>query len=75
VGHHGEWLQACKSGQTPGSHFGYAARLTEIVLLGNVAYRVGPGRRIEWDVANMRAKNCPEAERFVRREYRRGWSL
>jgi predicted dehydrogenase len=74
-GHHGEWLQACKSGQIPGSHFGYAARLTEIVLLGNVAYRVGPGRKIEWDVATMRAKNCSEAERFVRREYRRGWSL
>jgi predicted dehydrogenase len=73
AGHHGEWLQACKTGQATGSNFAYAARLTEIVLLGNVAYRVG--KAVEWDVAAMKAKNCPEAEAFVRRDYRRGWTL
>ncbi|GBD35528.1 Inositol 2-dehydrogenase [bacterium HR36] len=71
--HHAEWLQACKTGQTTGSNFAYAARLTEIVLLGNVAYRVG--KPIEWEVATMRAKNCSEASQFVRRDYRKGWTL
>jgi hypothetical protein len=41
--------------------------------LGNVAFRAG--QRIEWDSARLRAKNCPEAERFVRHEYRAGWKL
>lgn len=72
-GHHGEWLLACKTGKSTGSNFAYAARLTEIVLLGNVAYRAAT--KIEWDAAHMRAKNCPAAEQFLHREYRQGWQL
>ncbi|MBI4659481.1 MAG: twin-arginine translocation signal domain-containing protein [Verrucomicrobia bacterium] len=40
-GHRRDWLDACKGGKPAGSNFEYAARLTEIVLLGNVALRVG----------------------------------
>ena len=47
--------------------------LTEIVLLGSVAWRAG--RKIEWDGARMKATNCPEADAFLRREYRKGWAL
>jgi predicted dehydrogenase len=72
-GHHEEWIRACKGQGTPGSNFGYAVGLTEIVLLGTVAYRAG--RRIEWDAARMKATNCPEADGFLRREYRKGWTL
>jgi len=72
-GHHAEWIQACKTGSPTGSNFQYAAALTEMVLLGNVALRVG--KKIEWDAANMKAKNCPEADQYIRREYRKGWSL
>ena len=55
------------------SNFDYAGRLTEFVLLGNVALRVG--KKIEWDAKKLRAKNCPEADQYIRREYRKGWEL
>jgi predicted dehydrogenase len=78
IGHHAEWLAACKASApgAPGAttcDFEYSGWLTEANHLGNVAYRAG--RRLVWDAANMRATNCPEAERFLRREYRKGWSL
>ncbi len=47
--------------------------MTEAILLGNVAMRVG--KRIEWDTVNLESPNCPEAAQFVRREYRAGWEL
>ncbi|QDV32470.1 Gfo/Idh/MocA family protein [Tautonia plasticadhaerens] len=71
--HHAEWIDACKTGSPTGSNFEYAGWLTEANHLGNVAYRVG--RKIEWDAEGMRVTNAPEAEPFIRREYRDGWSL
>ena len=41
--------------------------------LGNVAYRAG--KKLEWDAGNLRCPNAPEADQFLRREYRPGWSL
>jgi predicted dehydrogenase len=72
-GHHAEWILACKTGSPTGSHFGYAGPLTELILLGEVAYRAG--KKIAWDSAAMKATNCPEAEPFIRPAYRAGWSL
>lgn len=72
-GHHRDWLDACKGGPQPSSNFEYAAKLTEIVLLGNVALRTG--KKIYWDHENMRAKNAPEAERFIKETYRKGWEV
>ncbi|HEV2211583.1 MAG TPA: Gfo/Idh/MocA family oxidoreductase [Verrucomicrobiae bacterium] len=70
---HLEWIAACKGG-TPGySNFDIAAYLTEIILLGCVALRVG--KKLEWDGPHMRAKNAPEAAQYVRRHYRNGWTL
>jgi predicted dehydrogenase len=68
---HKEWLQACKDGKhsVPYSNFDIAAYLTEIILLGCVALRVG--KKLEWDGPGMMAKNAPEAARFVKREYRK----
>jgi predicted dehydrogenase len=72
--HHLEWVEACLgSGKEPGSNFGYAGPLTETVLLGNFAVRTG--KRIEWDSANMKCTNVPEANQYVSREYRKGWEL
>jgi predicted dehydrogenase len=68
-----EWVAAIKGGPPAMSNFDYAGMLTETVLLGNVAMRVG--KKIEWDGPNLKAKNCPEADQFIRREYRKGWSL
>jgi len=73
IGHHKEWILACKGGKPAMSNFDYAALLTETILLGNLAMRVG--KKVEWDGENMKSTNCPDAEQYVRREYRKGWSL
>jgi predicted dehydrogenase len=73
IGHHAEWIAACKTGGPTTCHFDYAGALTESNLLGNVAYRVG--KRLEWDPQALRVKNCPEAERYIRPDFRKGWSL
>ncbi len=70
---HAEWALACKTGGKTGSHFGYAGPLSEANHLGNVAFRAG--KRLEWDSRNMRIPNAPEAERYLGREYRKGWVL
>ena len=73
-GHYEEWVAACKGGPRPVSNFDYAGPLTEIVLLGVLALR-SPGRRLEWDSENLKVKNAPELNPFVRAEYRKGWTL
>jgi predicted dehydrogenase len=73
IGHHREWIEACKTGGPTTCNFPYAAKVTETVLLGNVSFRTG--REIRWDAENLRATGCPEAEQYVRREYREGWTL
>jgi predicted dehydrogenase len=73
IGHHAEWIRACKTGQPTLSHFGYSGPLTEANHLGNVAYRAG--QRIEWDAKNLRIPNAPAAEQYLGREYRKGWRL
>jgi hypothetical protein len=71
--HHQEWLAGIKGGPVPYSNFDIAAYLTEIILLGCVALRVG--KRLEWDGPRMQARNAPEAQQYVRRQYRKGWTL
>ncbi len=73
-GHHAEWIRACKGGPAAMSNFDYACPLTETVVLGNVAMRV-PGKKLEWDAANLKVTNDKGANDFVRREYRQGWTL
>jgi hypothetical protein len=71
--HHAEWIECIKTGKQAMANFTYSGWLTEANHLGNVAYRAG--KRLEWDTASMRAVNAPEADRFIRREYRKGWTL
>jgi len=73
LGHHREWIAACKTGGPTTCNFDYSGAVTETVLLGNVAYRVG--QKLQWDAANMKFPNCPEAEKYLQREYRAGWTL
>lgn len=73
LGHHEEWINACKTGAPTTCHFGYSGPLTEANHLGNVAYRAG--RKIEWDPKSLRIPNAPEAEKFLQQEYRDGWLL
>jgi len=70
---HLEWIAACKGGPVPYSNFDIAAYLTEIILLGCVALRVG--KKLEWDGPGMQATNAPEAAHFVKRTYRDGFAL
>ena len=73
VGHHREWIQACKTGAPALCHFGYSGPLTEANHLGNLAFRAG--KKLEWDTKTMRIPNARDAERFLGREYRKGWML
>ena len=69
--HHQEWVDACKAGKTGMSHFEYAGAMTEALLVGNLAVRVGD--RIEWDAGAMKVTNVPAANAFVDPSYRTGW--
>ena len=71
--HQQDWVRACKKGEQPCSSFNYSGPLTEMVLLGNVA--LAAGGRIEWDRKKMKITNDAEANQFLRRKYRQGWSL
>ena len=73
IGHHQEFVEACKGGPKAGSNFDYAAPLTVTVLLGNVAMRAQ--QRIDWDPVKMKVTNVPEANAYLQREYRQGWEL
>ena len=72
-GHHQQWIEACQTGSRTGSPFTYAGPFTEIVLLGNVAHRVG--ETIEFDPATMKVTNLPDANRYLSKAYRPGWEV
>ena len=73
LGHHAEWIAACKNGTPTGSNFPYGAALTEAVLLGNIANRVG--QPLDWDSANLKITNLPDSQQYLSRQYRAGWTL
>ncbi|MEZ5304333.1 MAG: Gfo/Idh/MocA family oxidoreductase [Verrucomicrobiales bacterium] len=68
-----EWIDGIQGKGVPQSNFAYAGPFTEVVLLGNLAVRLG--KKIEWDSANLKATNAPEADALIKREYRDGWAL
>jgi predicted dehydrogenase len=72
-GHHADWVAACKGGKPASGNFEYSARLTEIVLLGNVALRTR--KKLVWDGPNMKATNAPVADQFIKEQYRQGWEI
>jgi predicted dehydrogenase len=69
-----EWTDCIKNGTKPGSNFDYSGPLTEWVVMGNLSLHF-PGQKLEWDAKNMRVTNVPEANKYVMREYRKGYSL
>jgi predicted dehydrogenase len=78
--HYQEWIAACKGGKKAGSNFDFAGPLAESVLLGNVALRVQLREdltlsKLLWDSAALKFTNLEDANKFVRNEYRAGWSL
>ncbi|MBN1442081.1 MAG: Gfo/Idh/MocA family oxidoreductase [Planctomycetes bacterium] len=80
IGHYEEWIAACKGGDPAGSSFDHAGPLTETVLLGNIALRRAmreklARKRLMWDSESMKFPNAPEANPYVHKEYRAGWTL
>lgn len=87
AGHYTQWVDACLAGygnMQVSSPFEFAGPFTEAVLMGNLALRSYnmrndkgfPGRKkLLWDAKNMKITNFDEANAFVKREYRAGWSL
>ena len=73
IGHHREWTEACKTGGPTTCNFDYSGALIEHNMLSLVAYRTG--KKLDWDAENLKAKNCPEADQFIRKTYREGWTL
>ena len=73
IGHYKEWTEACKTGGPTTCNFAYAGPLTETVLLGHVAYRLG--EKLDWNAARGRAANDITARRLIEHQYRAGWHL
>jgi len=71
--HEMNWVDAAKGKLEASCPFEYAARLTEVMLLGIVALRAG--KKIYYDGPNMRITNVLAANDYLRREYRQGWSI
>ncbi|MCY3021196.1 MAG: Gfo/Idh/MocA family oxidoreductase [Planctomycetota bacterium] len=69
--HMQEFIRACKGGEPGGANFEYAAALTTMVLLGNLAVRTG--KKIEWDAKTQKATNVPEVNKYLSRVPRKGW--
>ncbi|HXX16049.1 MAG TPA: Gfo/Idh/MocA family oxidoreductase [Candidatus Eremiobacteraceae bacterium] len=69
--HELNWVDAAKGKTQADSPFEYAAKLTEVMLLGVVALRAG--KKIAYDGANMSVTNVPEANQYLSRQYRTGW--
>lgn len=87
-GHYVQWVNGCIAGygvNELSSSFDYAGPLTESILMGNLALRSwnikdGKGRftgrkKLLWDAVNMKITNYDEANQYVRRTYRDGYTL
>ncbi|MFQ6069216.1 MAG: Gfo/Idh/MocA family protein [Candidatus Aminicenantales bacterium] len=75
-GIHEEWIEAIKAGKKSTTDFSYSARLTEMMLLGIIAVRMKDrNTKLRWDGEKMEFTNLPEANQYLHKEYRPGWSL
>jgi len=72
-GHHRDWLDACKGKGAASNHFDYSGPLTEFTLMGNVALRAG--KKLDFDWKNMTVTNTPEANKYIKPQYREGRTI
>ena len=72
--HYHHFVDACLGRENTESHFAQSGPMTEAILLGTVAIRV-PGKKLEWDNTNLRFPNYPDANKYLSRKYRNGWSI
>ena len=69
----GEWIEAVRGGEPAGCNFDWAERITEFVLLGNLAIRTGEA--LKWDAKADRFTNSDRANAMLSEKYREGWTL
>jgi hypothetical protein len=71
-----DFLDAVRAGKTETAvDFDYGTRLTEFAILGNLAMKAGAGKKVMWDGPGMKVTNLPELNAWVKREYRKGWTV
>jgi hypothetical protein len=68
------WIDAFKGGPPSYGDFTLAGPISDAMNLAAISLRLG-GRRLLWDSAAAKITNVPDANRFLTREYRRGWEL
>jgi len=68
-----QWINACKTNLKTSCDFDYGGKMIEMMMLGLVAYRVG--KKISYDGAAGKVTDVPEANEFLSRKYRPGWTL
>ncbi|MEP3481054.1 MAG: Gfo/Idh/MocA family oxidoreductase [Fuerstiella sp.] len=73
IGHHAEWIQACKTGSPTTCNFDYSGPLSETVLLGNIAYR--SQTQIQWNGEECKVTNSDQANELTSKQYRSGWEV
>jgi predicted dehydrogenase len=73
IGHHQEWLKACKGDKKTLCNFDYSGKLIEHNLLGNVAHRAG--RALDWDAKAFEISNDEAANQLLTKAYRKGWEI
>ena len=67
-------MEGCITGKQPSDGFDYGSRLTEAVLLGNIAVRYRT-QLLKWDAQAMQISNLKEANQWLSRDYREGWQI
>lgn len=73
-GNEREWLNAAKGGaEKPGANFEFSARVTEALLLGNVA--LARSEKLLWDSPTLRVTNIQGLDPLIKPAYRGGWVL
>ena len=68
------WVKAFQGGEPTYGDFLLAGPISEAFNLGAISLRLG-GKRLLWDAANAKITNLPDANKYLTREYRKGWEL
>ena len=71
-----DFIEAIKEGRKAANDFEISSKLTEIMLLTNIAVAAQQvNKTLEYDAENMKITNCEEANNYFHYEYRKGWKL
>ncbi len=73
IGHHAEWVKACKEGTPTTCNFEYSGALAQSVLLGLVSHRAG-NIKIDFDAKAVKTSSA-KADEFLTKPYRAGWEI